>query len=253
METSRRETTRQRARVRWKPGVDASPKILPELSAERRTPSRPGRPRPPLSETGICWYPTRVSGLLKGVVPREIQALVPMGEEGFFIAGPVAREPCMENIRIRKALPEDAEAITALWMDSLRLHSRYDERFVLHPQAETAWRAALRLWMESADACVLAAETAGGELIAFAIGMDRENAPILQPERYGYISELDVAEGWRRRGVGRRLFGELMRWFAQRRLTTYRLNAAHRNPLSQAFWRAVGAQDFIDVLWGEVP
>lgn len=158
-----------------------------------------------------------------------------------------------EEVRVRPAGRQDEDALVALWLEYMQWHERCDPRLALAPGAPARWRDTLRLWMENSDMCVLVAESPAGEIVGFAIGMIRDNAPVLMPARFGYINDLAVTEAWRRRGIGRKLVHALFDWFIQNGVTTYRLNAAHRNPVAQAFWRSLGADDLLDVLWGEIP
>ena len=158
-----------------------------------------------------------------------------------------------EEVRVRLAGPQDEDAIVALWHEHMLWHQQCDPRLALAPDAPAHWRETLRLWLENRDMRVLVAEGPAGQIVGFAIGMVRDNASVMRPARFGYINELAVTEAWRRRGIGRRLVQALFDWFTQQGINTYRLTAAHRNPVAQAFWRSLGADDLLDVLWGEIP
>jgi len=156
-----------------------------------------------------------------------------------------------EGFSVREATLQDVFSILPLWREMMRLHAELDPRFQPHPQGEGAWVAVLVEWIAGDESAVYVAH-ADEKLIGYTVGVDRETTPVLLPPRHGYIFDMFVSEAWRRRGVGLALFSALRDWFRGRGLTTFRLNVSHLNPVSQAFWRSLGCQDFMDVLWGEI-
>src|SRR5690606_13794603 len=62
------------------------------------------------------------------------------------------------------------------------------------------------------------------------------------------ISELAVAPHARRRGAGRALASAALAWAAAAGAQRIEVRVAARNPAGQAFWRALGFADFVDVL-----
>ena len=103
-------------------------------------------------------------------------------------------------------------------------------------------------WLRDDDCCVLVADAAG-QPVGYIIGMMRENPPVLLPPTYGLVSDICVDPARRQQGIGRRLFESLQDWFREKGLSTVQLNVAHFSPVSQAFWRAVGCEDFMARLW----
>jgi ribosomal protein S18 acetylase RimI-like enzyme len=154
----------------------------------------------------------------------------------------------MSQVVIRKATRKDAGGILPLWNEMMQYHAALDERFRPALNGEKHWAGILRDWLRDDDCCVLVAD-AGSQLVGYIIGMIRENPPVLLPPAYGLVSDICVAPAWRQQGIGRRLFEALKDWFRAKELSTVQLNVAHFNPVSQAFWRAVGCRDYMDRLW----
>lgn len=152
---------------------------------------------------------------------------------------------------VRTATPADVPAILDLWDEMMQLHAGLDARFLLKPDGRESFGAALHEWLVAEHIVILVAD-AGSELIGFGIGLDRENPPVFLPERSGYVTDMAVTASWRRGGVGRALYAGLVQWFQSRGLSTVRLSVAHHNPVSQAFWRAMGLTDYLDQMWGDV-
>jgi N-acetylglutamate synthase len=57
-----------------------------------------------------------------------------------------------------------------------------------------------------------------------------------------------VAPAARRRGIGRALAGAALAWAQAAGAARVEVRVAARNPGGQAFWRALGFADFVDVL-----
>jgi ribosomal protein S18 acetylase RimI-like enzyme len=96
--------------------------------------------------------------------------------------------------------------------------------------------------------CVFVAESEG-KVVGQMIGTLRDEYPVFEPRRYGYVTDVAVDQAARRSGVGRALFEALKDWFRIRGISHLRLTVAHNNPVSQAFWRALGCTDYMDQMW----
>ena len=120
------------------------------------------------------------------------------------------------------------------------------------PAGEQAWEKHLRqnVWGNE-DWCVFVAEVAeaDGRLIGQIMGTLRDPAPVFEPGRYGYVTDIVVDPETRCSGVGRALFEALKGWMRERGSSHLELQVAHNNPISQAFWRAMGCTDYMNTLW----
>jgi len=154
----------------------------------------------------------------------------------------------MSRITVRRARPEDVPGLLVLWQEMMDLHARLDPRLVPAADGVTHLSTALGEWMADARWHVLVAE-AGGQLVGYTIGSLHDNAPVFALRSYGFVSDICVVPEWRRAGVGRQLFSELRAWFHRHGLTSVQLNVSAVNPTSQAFWRAMGFQDYLDRMW----
>ena len=152
---------------------------------------------------------------------------------------------------VRPATPADVPAILLLWQEMMQHHYALDNRFEPSAEGAASFHQALQEWLQKENMRILVAD-AGGELIGYAVGIDRDGPPVLLPPRFGYISDMSVAAAHRRQGVARALLAGLTDWFRERGLSTIRLSVAHANPQSQAFWRAMGFTDYLDTLWGDI-
>jgi ribosomal protein S18 acetylase RimI-like enzyme len=191
-------------------------------------------------------YLTERAATLIRVVPRESR-LSSLGDESFLFMG----EESMSEVVIRQATRKDVGGILPLWTEMMQHHAALDARFCPAPGGEEHWAKILRDWLRDDDACVLVADVEG-QLVGYIVGLMRENPPVLLPPTYGLVSDICVHPAWRQQGLGRRLFEALKGWFSKKELFTVQLNVAHFNPVSQAFWRAMGCEDYMDRLWFEL-
>ncbi len=157
----------------------------------------------------------------------------------------------MAETHVRRATPGDLEAVLDLWQEMMDYHARLDQRFQPAADGRSHFRAIVQEWMADDTWRVLVA-VAGGEIAGYTIGHVAENPPVLAMRQFGYITDICVAPDCRRIGVGRKLFTAMRDWFRHRGLTAVQLNAAAFNPISQAFWRKMGFQDFLDRMWLDI-
>lgn len=151
---------------------------------------------------------------------------------------------------VRPGTGEDMPEMLRLWREMMDFHASVEPRFrpAPVPVGEEAWEKHLQadIW-GNGDWCVLVAE-AEGRLIGQIMGALRDAYPVFEPERYGYVTDIVVDPAARRSGVGRALFETLRAWCRERGASHLELQVAHRNPVSQSFWRAMGFTDFMDTL-----
>ena len=150
----------------------------------------------------------------------------------------------MSTIRIRKAIPDDREAIGRLWLELMRDHREWDPRFLyMKPDALDIWLQHLDECMADENQFVLVAE-GDGELIGLAMGRPGEDPPVFSTPPHGFVTTFVVASKSRRSGVGKLLFGELAKEFNERGIHDLRLSVAATNPASNAFWRRMGFEAY---------
>jgi ribosomal protein S18 acetylase RimI-like enzyme len=141
-----------------------------------------------------------------------------------------------------------------LWREMMDFHAQFDPRFVPlpAPEGEQTWRGYLEAdIMGHDDWCVLVAE-ADGCLVGHMIGQVRDPIPVFQGERFGHVADVSVTSSSRRQGIGRQLFAAMCDWFRQQGADHIRLEAAHSNPVSRAFWRDMGFTDYMVTMWRDL-
>jgi GNAT superfamily N-acetyltransferase len=152
---------------------------------------------------------------------------------------------------IRPGTEDDTLEMLRLWREMMDFHAGVEPRFrpAPPPVGEQVWEKYVRAnILENENWCVFVAET-DGRLVGLIMGNLREQIPVFESGRYGYVTDVVVDPAARRSGVGRGLFEALREWMCERGASHVQLQVAHNNPASQAFWREMGCTDFMHTLW----
>ena len=150
-----------------------------------------------------------------------------------------------DMLTIRAATASDLPALAHLWHEKLVLQA--DHRTAPAPNARDVWLEAAQTWLADARCGFFAAER-DGDLIGGIVGW-LAPMPGIAPERIGLISEIMLDAHSYHGGVGRGLVEALRAWFAARGAAHVAVWAAHYDAVAQAFWRSLGAAEWVDVLW----
>jgi ribosomal protein S18 acetylase RimI-like enzyme len=87
-----------------------------------------------------------------------------------------------------------------------------------------------------------------GDLPGLCIVRIDHSPPIMQEVERAEITDLGVREDARRRGIGRALVEEALAWVRASGVKRVEVQVAVANVDGQAFWRALGFGDLMDVL-----
>lgn len=154
----------------------------------------------------------------------------------------------MQAVTIRAAALTDLSELTRLWYEKTVLHQQYDRRFSLASDAETQWTAAVVSWLQHPNCKMLAAEQ-DAQLLGYIVGWVKPAPPGLLPAQVGWVTDLvvDMHSHWG--GVGRLLFESLREWFVGQNIENIVAQVPRREIVGQAFWRAHGAVEWVDLMW----
>lgn len=150
---------------------------------------------------------------------------------------------------MRRARPRDAEAVTRLWLALGDHQAPFDPGFAQR-RDERAWDAAREIvdrLLADPDAAIFVAERDGRAVALCIVRVARAPAVAAEAER-AEISDLFVEEVERRAGLGRVLADRAIGWVRERDIARITVRVAVANPEGQAFWRALGFGDLMDVL-----
>jgi ribosomal protein S18 acetylase RimI-like enzyme len=135
-----------------------------------------------------------------------------------------------------------------LWHEKAQLQQQVDRRLTLLHDAEVRWSAAAQRWLNDANHRIYVAQR-GDALVGYIVGAIESGPPGFAPEHIGAVIDLTVGLHSDEQGLGRRLLDELRGWFAEREVSHLVARVPRRGVVEQAFWRALGATEWLDYMW----
>lgn len=162
--------------------------------------------------------------------------------------------------RVRVARMQEIDLVAALWALITEHHAGLDPLFSMRrgPVAEGELRELLRALARDPDAQIFVYDASGGDasdggdakgrLEGLCIVRIDRAPPILVETERAEITDLGVRPALRRRGIARRLVEASMAWVRDRGVSRVEIQVASGNREGQAFWRAMGYTDLMDVL-----
>lgn len=154
----------------------------------------------------------------------------------------------MQNVTIRPATLSDLPAMTTLWHEKTVVQQQSDARFRLLPDADARWSTSAAAWLDDPRCHMLVGERPDG-VVGYIIGWIQDAPPGLAPEKVGLVSDMAVGLHSYQSGLGRMLLDALRAWFSEQELTVVLAHVPRRQPVEQAFWRALGATELTEMLW----
>jgi hypothetical protein len=154
----------------------------------------------------------------------------------------------MLNVTVRPAKPNDIPELAQLWLEKMVLVAQSDSRFKLLPDAIVQWSSSAGSWLEDEHCMIYAAEQEN-HLTGFVMGWIQDAPPGVVPTRIGLITELAVDMHQYQQGLARALITPLREWFNQQGVGAVAAIVPHRHPVQQAFWRSLGASEWVDFMW----
>lgn len=152
-----------------------------------------------------------------------------------------------DALSVTRATPDGLPRIAPLWRALVTQQAQLHEAYAVARGAETAWQHALGRRMREERAAIFVG-TRAGEPEGF-VSVERADAPApLAEVGRAELTELFVAPAARRAGLGRALVESALGWVRAQRIVRVEVRVASANAEGQAFWRALGWGDFVDVL-----
>lgn len=148
---------------------------------------------------------------------------------------------------VRPAEPRDLDRVAALWTAITHHHADFDPLFTQRPEAADALRELIGELYRDRDAAIFVFD-AQGDLPGMCIVRIDRAPPILEETERAEITDLGVREEARRQGIARRLVDAALAWVRAAGVERIEVQVAALNREGQAFWRALGFGDLLDVL-----
>ena len=117
----------------------------------------------------------------------------------------------------------------------------------MRSSVDSELRELLRTLQRDSDAAILVYDDDGDLPGMCIVRLDR-SPPIMQEVERAEITDLGVRAEERRRGIGSALLEHALRWIRESGVARVEVQVAVANREGQAFWRARGFGDLMDVL-----
>lgn len=150
----------------------------------------------------------------------------------------------MDDLVIRPATGDDADAIAALWQQLVDHHHGLDAALPTATRdGPKRYADRVKHQLDDSFTHIIVAEQAG-EIAGYVLGMVVDLLPdMFQGKMTGFLADIYVDESLRQRGVGRALVDELASWFKSRGVEQMEWYVASRNAAGRAFWENLGGRD----------
>lgn len=144
-----------------------------------------------------------------------------------------------DGLTVRRATVNDLDVVVELRLALLREYAEHPVYGRLRPDAAKRARPIFAMQLDSENEVVLLAEKEDA-----AVGLVRciemISSPLLEPDRYCYLSSVYVRPEWRRQGVLNALFDRALAWCRHRGMTEMRLHNVPSREGTAAAWDALG-------------
>ena len=147
--------------------------------------------------------------------------------------------PTRDGLTVRRATIKDLDVVVELRLALLREYAEHPVYGRLRPDAAKRARPIFAMQLDSDNEVVLLAEE-GGEAVGLVRCIEMISSPLLEPDRYCYLSSVYVRPDWRRKGVLNALFERAVSWCRGRGMTEMRLHNVGSRESTAAAWDALG-------------
>ena len=143
-------------------------------------------------------------------------------------------------MKIRKATKKDLDQLVELshqlYMDQM---NRCQVEFILRKNFKRIQKREFSKRLKDPKKVFFVADE-DGEIVGFISGNLEEDPPIFMYRKKGHIGEFYVKEEFRGRGIGKKLFAEMKKWFRKKKVKTVRLYVVKCNIGAKKMYKSLG-------------
>lgn len=148
---------------------------------------------------------------------------------------------------IVSAEPQHIPEIVEIWKELMDFHERINPIFGRGENGHTYYQDHLRKMMDSDKAQLLVAVDQGS-VVGYSLALILEIPPILTYSKRGFISDLAVKAGYRRKGIGTELVARIFEWLDSQDICQIQVQVVCKNEMSYNFWRKQGFEESLYVM-----
>ena len=144
-----------------------------------------------------------------------------------------------DGLIVRRATINDLDVVVELRLALLREYAEHPVYGRLRPDAARRARPIFAMQLDSDNEVVLLAEQ-DGRAVGLVRCIEMMSSPLLEPDRYCYLSSVYVRPDSRRKGVLSALFERAVAWCRSRGMSEMRLHNVGSRESTAAAWDALG-------------
>jgi ribosomal protein S18 acetylase RimI-like enzyme len=155
------------------------------------------------------------------------------------------------TMQIIEANVSHLPGILKVWTELIDLHQKLHYVYGRKDGATHVFSDHLRQSLLAPDSKVFVA-IEGDEVLAYTHIQVLKYPPIFKKERFGYITDMCVKEGHRRKAIGDKLLEKAFEWFRSKGVDRVELRVASNNTIGYPFWKKKGFSDYVHVLYKDI-
>ncbi len=149
-------------------------------------------------------------------------------------------------MQIRKATLADVDELVKLQDGLVKFHEKLRGSYAWEQTTQgrkKVWRKWAEKVIRSPKMTIMVA-VEDGKIVGYMLGAFTKRPPIFKVNKSGVISDVFVAEKYRKKGTGRAIVKEMLKWFKSQGVDYVETSADTRNPLAKKAWHSYGFKDF---------
>jgi ribosomal protein S18 acetylase RimI-like enzyme len=155
-------------------------------------------------------------------------------------------------IKIVKGEEKHITDIGKLWWEFMLFHQDIDLIFTPREGSIPGFEEnQVRRLMKSEDGLVLVALD-NENVIGFSLSEIRGPSLGFMRERHGYIDTVAITTACRHRGIGGKMYREIVKWFQSKGIKRVELGTTAQNKVANSFWQKQGFKVYMHTLYREI-
>ncbi|OGM89796.1 hypothetical protein A3J77_01260 [Candidatus Wolfebacteria bacterium RBG_13_41_7] len=141
-------------------------------------------------------------------------------------------------MKIRKAIKKDIPAISGLIKEMANYHNKIDKFYKVSLSGETI-KSYIKEFLEDKNRIIIVAEE-NKKLIGYIFGSIKIYPVYISEKKSGYLDEAFVSVDYRKKGIGKKLFFEFIKWLKSKKIKDVTSSVDKRNKTSLKIWEKLG-------------
>ena len=155
------------------------------------------------------------------------------------------------TVTIIEARIEDIEGLMVLWNDLIEYHGKMDPLYTTYDEGRATFREYLHKLITSEDSRVSCAMF-DNEYAGYCITTMGSYPPVLIKKKFGFITDMFVANEYRSAGLGKMLLDDSIVWLKGKGMDRVELRAHSLNDKGVNFWKEVGFTEYLKVMYKDI-